>query len=34
MNSKWDLSYEAWEDVFSNNDDTNTIFNNYLNTFL
>jgi hypothetical protein len=29
------LSYEAWENVFSNNDnDTNTIFNNFLNTFL
>ena len=29
------LSYETWEDVFSNNDDdTNTIFNNFLNTFL
>ena len=29
------LSYEAWEDVFSNNDnDTNTAFNNFLNTFL
>jgi len=29
------LSYEIWEDVFSNNeDDTNTIFNNFLNTFL
>ena len=29
------LSYEAWENVFSNNDnDTNTTFNNFLNTFL
>ena len=29
------LSYETWEDVFSNNDDdTNTIFNNFLNTFV
>jgi hypothetical protein len=29
------LSYEAWANVFSNNDnDTNTIFNNFLNTFL
>ena len=29
------LSHEAWENVFSNNDDdTNTIFNNFLNTFL
>ena len=30
------LSYETWEDVFSNNDnDTNTIFNkNFLNTSL
>jgi hypothetical protein len=29
------LSYETWENVFSNNDnDTNTIFNNLLNTFL
>jgi len=29
------LSYEAWENVFSNNgDDTNTAFNNFLNTFL
>jgi len=29
------LSYEAWENVFSNNDkDINTIFNNSLNTFL
>jgi hypothetical protein len=29
------LGYEAWENVFSNNDnDTNTIFNNFLNTFL
>jgi len=29
------LSYEIWEDVFINNDDdTNTIFNNILNTFL
>ena len=29
------LSYEAWEDVFSSNDsDTNTVFNNFLNTFL
>jgi len=29
------LSYEAWENVFSNNDnDTNTIFNNFLNTSL
>jgi len=29
------LSYEMWEDVFSNNDDdTNIIFNNFLNTFL
>ncbi len=29
------LNYEAWEYVFSNNDnDTNTTFNNFLNTFL
>ena len=29
------LSYEAQENVFSSNDnDTNTIFNNFLNTFL
>jgi len=29
------LSYEAWENVFSNNDnDTNIICNNCLNTFL
>jgi len=29
------LSHEAWENVFSNNDnDTNTIFNYFLNTFL
>jgi len=29
------LSHEAWENVFSNNDnDTNTVFNNFLNTFL
>ena len=29
------LSYETWEDAFSNNDnDTNTIFHNFLNTFL
>jgi hypothetical protein len=29
------LTYEAWENVFSNNDkDINTIFNNSLNTFL
>jgi hypothetical protein len=29
------LSHEAWKNVFSNNDnDTNTIFNNFLNTFL
>jgi hypothetical protein len=29
------LSYEAWENVFSNNDnDTNIIFNNFLNTLL
>jgi hypothetical protein len=29
------LSYEAWENVISNNDnDTNTIFNHFLNTFL
>jgi hypothetical protein len=29
------LSYETWENVHSNNDnDTNTIFNNCLNTFL
>jgi hypothetical protein len=29
------LSYETWENVFNNNDiDTNTIFNNFLNTFL
>jgi len=29
------LSYEAWENVFRNNDnDTNTTFNNFLNTFL
>jgi hypothetical protein len=30
------LSYEAWENVFSNNNDndTNTTFNNFLNTFL
>jgi hypothetical protein len=29
------LSHEPWENVFSNNDnDTNTIFNNFLNTFL
>ena len=29
------LSYETREDVFSNNDnDTNTIFNNFLNAFL
>ena len=29
------LSYEAWETGFNNNDnDTNTIFNNFLNTFL
>ena len=29
------LSYEAWENVFSNNDDdTNTNFNNFLNPFL
>jgi hypothetical protein len=29
------LSYEAWESVFSNNDnDTNTTCNNFLNTFL
>ena len=29
------LSYEAWEYVFSNNDnDTNTDFNNFLNNFL
>jgi hypothetical protein len=29
------LSYEAWENVFSNNDnDTNTTFNNFLNTLL
>jgi hypothetical protein len=29
------LSYEAWENVFSNDDnDTNTIFNSFLNTFL
>jgi len=27
------LSYEAWENVFSDND-TNTTFNNFLNTFL
>jgi hypothetical protein len=28
-------SYEAWENVFRNNDnDTNTIINNFLNTFL
>ena len=29
------LNYETWEDVFSNNDNgTNKIFNNFLNTFL
>jgi hypothetical protein len=29
------LSYEVWENIFSNNDnDTNKIFNNFLNTFL
>ena len=29
------LSYEAWKNIFSNNDNgTNTIFNNFLNTFL
>ena len=29
------LSYETWENVFSNNvRDTNTTFNNFLNTFL
>ena len=29
------LSYETWDDVFSNNDnDTNTIFNNFLNASL
>jgi hypothetical protein len=29
------LSYEIWENVFSTNDnDSNTIFNNFLNTFL
>jgi len=29
------LSHEAWGNVFSNNDkDTNTIFNNFLDTFL
>ena len=29
------LSHEAWENVFSNNDnDTNTIFNNFLNILL
>jgi len=29
------LSYEVWENVFSNNDnDTNTICNNFLNIFL
>jgi hypothetical protein len=29
------LSYEAWENAFSNNDnDTNTTLNNFLNTFL
>jgi hypothetical protein len=29
------ISDEPWENVFSNNDnDTNTIFNNFLNTFL
>jgi hypothetical protein len=29
------LSHEPWENVFSNNDnDTNTIFNYFLNTFL
>ena len=34
MNSKLDC-HEAWENVFSNNgNDTNTIFNNFLNTFL
>ena len=27
------LSYEAWENVFSDND-TDTTFNNFLNTFL
>jgi hypothetical protein len=37
MNSKLALlSYEAWENVFNNNNnnDTNTIFNNFLNTVL
>ena len=29
------ISYEAWENVFCNNgNDTNIIFNNFLNTFL
>jgi len=29
------LSHEAWGNVYSNNDkDTNTIFNNFLDTFL
>jgi len=29
------LSHEAWENIFSNNDkDTNTTFNNFLDTFL
>ena len=29
------LSYEVWENVFSSNDnDTNRVFNNFLNTFL
>ena len=29
------LSFETWENVFSNNDNgTNTAFNNFLNTFL
>jgi hypothetical protein len=29
------LSYEMWENIFNNNDDdTNTLYNNFLNTFL